>query len=114
MELFVTEDEVRDSEMHNFASLSGLSFVIFKHNIFENIITNDICDEVEYETEVGLIDAQSIDLFNVMECSFKNITLASKRHIIRANDIMNHMALQNTISDIVLADKARMVHFIDF
>jgi len=115
MELFVAEDEIKDSDMHSFASVSGLSFVIFKYTKFENIITTDLCSsQDDYDSDLGLINANSIDLFNIMECSFENITLDSQRHIIKGDKIMNHMMMNGNMTDIVLSDKARVIYMTDF
>jgi len=114
MELFVNGDAVSDSELHSFVSVEGLSFVIFKYASFKNIMTTNFCSGDQYENDVGLINANQIDLFNVMECSFENITLNSYRHIIRGDNILNHMILNSNASDITLADKSRVIYMTDF
>lgn len=114
MELFVNADEITDSEIHNFAAVSGLSFVIFKYTKFNNIITPDICSSNSYDNDTGLICADDIDLFNIMESSFENVTLDAMRHVISSNNILNHMILNGNFTDIILADKARVIYMTDF
>ena len=49
-----------------------------------------------------------------MESSFDNVTLDTKRHIIKGEDILNHMILNGNLTDVVLADKARVLFMTDF
>lgn len=114
MELFVSGDSIINSEMHHFAKVNGTEFVIFKQVTFKNINTPQLCDENSYESDLGLIDAENVDLFNIMESSFENITLDQSHSIIRGDGLLNHMLYGSNISDITLADKARVLNYKDF
>jgi hypothetical protein len=114
MELFVSGDKVSDSELHSFAKINGTQFVIFKHVSFKNINTPELCERNEYEDEYGLIDAENVELFNIMESEFNNITLDQNHSIVRGDGIVNHMFYASNVSDITLADKARVLNYKDF
>jgi hypothetical protein len=47
MEFFSSNEEVTNSELHTFASVSGLQFAIFKYDTFENIENPGICERTE-------------------------------------------------------------------
>lgn len=114
MELFVSGDQIEDSEMHSFARVNGSEFVIFKQVSFKNINTPELCEQNEYDEEYGLIDAQNVDLFNIMESEFNNLTLDASHSIVRGDGILNHMFYGSNVSDITLANMARVLNYKDF
>ena len=72
-----------------------------------------MCAQNEYDDIMGILDVTEAELFNIMESQFHNITLDQSHSVVRGDDILNHMFFASNVTDITLADKARVLSYND-